>query len=204
MLLGSLALCWLSVALAYAGVGARVFGKRSSGRLHPWSALLWPLHLLNALMLHSWRHGAKENAFDFIDDHVLLGCQLFARDQGELLKYDVHAVLDLTCEFNEALFLRALNYRSIPVLDMGAPTLQQLREGADFIQHNAKDGVVYVHCALGHGRSALFIAAYLIETGLAQDAQEAVELVSQKRANVKVSRDQLALLQQFAARESAS
>jgi len=202
MLFGSLALCWMGVALAYAGLGAKAFDKQRNGRLQPWSALFWPYHLLNALTLRWWKQNAKENDFDFINEHVLLGCQLLARDQNELLKHNVRAVLDLTCEFSEAHFLRSLNYRSIPVLDTRAPTFEQLRQGAEFIERNAKDGAVYVHCALGHGRSALFVAAYLIQSGYAQNAEDAVQLVSQKREKIEVSRQQLALLQRFVARET--
>lgn len=204
LLLGSLALCWLGVALAYAGLGAKTFGKQTNGCLSLWSALFWPYHLLNELTLRSLRRGTKENTFDSIDNHILLGCKLAPRDERKLLEHDVCSVLDLTCEFAETPFLRALNYRSIPVLDSRAPTVRQLCEGADFIAENAKEEVVYVHCALGHGRSALFVAAYLLRVGRARNAEEAVELVRQKRANIELSRQQLALLQEFAARELGS
>lgn len=97
-----------------------------------------------------------------------------------------------------------MNYHSIPVLDTRAPTIGQLSEGADFIERKATDGTLYVHCALGHGRSALFVAAHLLRTGRARNAEEAVALVRQKRANIELSREQFAVLQKFAAREAGS
>jgi hypothetical protein len=175
LLCGSLAICWLGVASAYAGVGAKTFGKQRSGRLSLWSILFWSYHLLNALSLRLFRQGAKENAFDSIEKNVLLGCQLSARDKTELSRYNIQAVLDTH-----------------------APMLEQLKEGAGFIEERTKDGAVYVHCALGHGRSALFVAAYLIQTGSARTADEAVQQVKAKRANIELSGKQLALLRQFA------
>ncbi len=161
LLFASLAGCWLLVGAAYAGVGAQMFGKRADGHLLSWSLLFWPFHLLNSLLLRVCRCG-KESSFDQIEPNVLLGCQLNARDKAQLSSHNVRAVLDLTCEFPETPFLRALNYRSIPVLDTRAPTLAQLQDGAEFIESSIPNGAVYVHCALGHGRSALFVAAYCL------------------------------------------
>ncbi len=204
LLLGSLALCWFGVALAYAKLGARTFGKQRDGRLSLWSAVFWPYHLLNAFLLSLFRKSAKENPFDAIDDSILLACKLSSEDESGLQKRDVRAVLDLTCEFSETPFLRTLNYRSIPVLDTHSPTLEQLREGARFLADRAKDGAVYVHCALGHGRSALFVAAYLIETGRARSAEEATEIVRQKRANIELAPAQLSRLEEFAQEKGSS
>ncbi len=201
LLLSSLALCWLGVGLAYAGIGGRVFGKRRDGKLQAWSALFWPFHLLNFALLRAFRQSKRENSFDEIHKNLWLGCQLDARDKTQLKQHGVASVLDLTCEFAEPAFLRALNYRSIPVLDTRAPTLTQLREGADFIAHSIEEGAVYVHCALGHGRSALFVAAYLLQSGRAQNADEAIELVRQKRANIELHPEQRALLRRFEAQE---
>ncbi|RYX85430.1 hypothetical protein EON83_05545 [bacterium] len=197
VLFASLAVCWLGVGFAYAGAGGRLFGKRREGRLRWWSAAFWPFHLLNYALLGAFRRSKKENAFDLIDDNVLLGCQLRARDEAELAPRQVRAVLDLTCEFAEAPFLRRLNYRSIPLLDTHAPTLEQLREGADFLVQNAAFGPVYVHCALGHGRSALFVAAYLLQSGQAKTADEAIGLIRAKRPRIGLHPGQRAVLERF-------
>ncbi len=194
----SLALCWLGVGLAYAGIGGKIFGKRRDGRLHWWSALFWPFHLLNFALLGAFRHSKKENRFDLIDDNILLGCQLRASDQPELASHNIRAVLDLTCEFTEPLFLRRLNYRCIPILDTRAPTLEQLQSGAEFLLQSAAHGPVYVHCALGHGRSALFVAAYLLRSGRAKTPQDAIEMVRVKRPHIGLHPAQLELLKRFA------
>ena len=142
LLCGSFALCWFGVALAYAETGAKTFAKKSDGVLALWSALFWPLHVINTLTLYLFRRRAKENAFDLINDSILLSCKLNSKDQAVLQNHKVSAVLDVTCEFSETSFLRALNYRSISVLNTCTPTIEQLREGAQFIEESAKDGGV--------------------------------------------------------------
>lgn len=200
----SLALCWLGVGLAYEGVGGRIFGKRRDGRLRLWSLLFWPFHLLNFVLLSGFRRSGKENHFDRIDDNIFLGCQLRPRDEGELAAYNVRSVLDLTCEFTEPHFLRRLNYRSIPLLDTRAPTLEQLQDGTDFLLQSAASGPVYVHCALGHGRSALFVAAYLLQSGQSKTPEEAIALLHAQRPRVGLHPVQLALLERFARAANAT
>ncbi|BCM90180.1 putative protein YnbD [Abditibacteriota bacterium] len=197
LVFASLALCWSGVGAAYAGVGGRIFGKRRDGRLALWSAAFWPFHLLNYVLLSSFRRGKKENRFDLVAENIWLGCQLGAGDEAELSSHHVRAVLDLTCEFAEVPFLRRLNYRSIAILDTRAPTLEQLQEGADFLLQSAAYGPVYVHCALGHGRSALFVAAYLVRSGQAKTAGEAVEMVRAKRPRIGLYPGQYAVLERL-------
>lgn len=199
LLMVSLALCWLGVGIAYAGVGGRIFGKRRDGRLAWWSVLFWPFHGLNFLFLSSFRRGKKENRFDLIDDKIVLGCQLSREHEAELAAHSVCAVLDLTCEFAEASFLRHLDYRSIPILDTHTPPLEALQEGADFLVQSAAQGPVYVHCALGHGRSALFVAAYLIRSRKAKTADEAIEFIRARRPNIGLHPGQRAVLERFVA-----
>ena len=200
----SLALCWLGVGLAYAGLGGRIFGKRRDGKLPLWNVLFWPFHLLNFALLSAFRRGGKENRFDRIADNIYLGCQPSPRDENELVPQNIRSVLDLTCEFSEPRFLRRLNYRSIPLLDTRAPTLEQLQDGANFLAQNAAIGPVYVHCALGHGRSALFVAAYLLQSGQAKSPHEAIELMRAHRPRIGLHPVQLAVLERFAHAQSAT
>ncbi len=199
LLFCSFAVGWLGVGLAYAGAGGRVFGKRRDGRLAWWSLLFWPFHLLNFALLSAFRRGKKENRFDFIDYNIVLGCQLAPKHEAELSPHHIQSVLDLTCEFSEVPFLRRLNYLSIPLLDTHAPSLQQLQQGAKFLVQSAESGPVYVHCALGHGRSALFVAAYLVKSGRAKNAEEALEMVRAKRLHMGLHPAQRARLEQFVA-----
>ncbi len=59
---------------------------------------------------------------------------------------------------------------------------------------------MYVHCAAGHGRSALTVAAYLLETGQASDAEAAREQVAAARPGIGLKRGQRATLGRVQAR----
>jgi protein-tyrosine phosphatase len=59
------------------------------------------------------------------------------------------------------------------------------------------DGATYVHCALGHGRSATLVAAVLLELGLATDPDDAVNRIRLLRPGVALSPAQRVQLHQF-------
>ena len=92
--------------------------------------------------------------------------------------------------------MRALDYRCIPLLDTRAPNLTQLREGANYIAQS--DGPIYVHCALGHGRSATFVAAYLLLSKRAQTAESVVTQIQKLRPRIGLAREQMAVLELYA------
>ena len=194
------ALAFGGVGTAYAFVGPRAFGKRPDGTLPVWSRIIYaPYHGINALSLWSFRRSSRENDFDEIASHIFLGCRLNQSDRAAIERLNIQSVLDLTSEFGEAVPLRALSYRSCPLLDTSAPNIGELSEGAQWILEAARCGPVYVHCALGHGRSATFVAAALVQSGIALDAERAVEIVRNKRPHIGLSRAQLAVLRQLEA-----
>ncbi len=169
-----LAVSPLVVAAGYLGVGPRVFLKRADGRLSPWSlVLLAPYHLLTALSL--WLSAlSREPAFHEVAPGVLLGRRPLAHDVAAIRAAGATSLLDVTSELAEAPALRAaLTYLCLPVLDTRAPTPAQLGEGAAFIAAQRPRGPVYVHCAMGHGRSATFAAAYLLTVGEAASPEDA-------------------------------
>ena len=55
---------------------------------------------------------------------------------------------------------------------------------------SALPGEVYVHCAEGHGRTALVAAAILLVRGKAATSDEAVQLVLESRAKAHMNRQQ--------------
>ena len=199
------ALAFGGVGAAYAFVGPRAFGKGANGTLPFWSRALYaPYFALNAGCLWGFRRSARENDFDEIAPDVFLGCRLNGSDRAAIELLNIRSVLDLTGEFGETALLRELNYRSYPLLDTRAPTLDELKTGAHWILEAAQSGPIYVHCALGHGRSATFVAATLLLAGRAQNAESAVEIVRSKRPHSGLSRAQLAVLRQFEATHSLS
>ena len=108
------------------------------------------------------------------------------------------AVLDLTAEFSEAKPFRALIYRNIPILDLTAPSIDQLREMAAFIDDESRKGVVYVHCKIGYSRTAAAAAAYLLQTGKAGSVTEAIALLRQVRPAIVVRPEVVSALSEFA------
>ncbi|MBT9588380.1 dual specificity protein phosphatase family protein [bacterium] len=152
------------ISSAYARSCPALLHKRSNGVIPGWSWLmLAPYHLLNGLTMRLARLGGPV-AYHEIAPGLWLGRLLTAKEARQLIaKHKIRAVLDLTSEFSEASPLRRLDYLSLPVLDKCPPSPSQLRQGLDFLERAS--GPVYVHCALGHGRSATFVVAHLARQG---------------------------------------
>ena len=85
------------------------------------------------------------------------------------------------------------SYLCLPTLDALAPPLAAMRELVK--QVAAWPGTAYVHCAAGHGRSALVAAAVLLARGLAADPKEAQRLVRKARPGVSLNKSQRRLLE---------
>ena len=69
-------------------------------------------------------------------------------------------MLDVTAEFPETRALRDVEYLLIPLLDGSAPSAHELSRAIEFIAGSARP--LLVHCAHGHGRSAVMIAAWML------------------------------------------
>ncbi len=153
----------LGLAVAYAGAGPGVLGK-SNGRIALWSYLAFaPFHILNHALFHAVRV-LNQPPFHQIVPNVYLGRRLTAREASAKDTPRFAAVLDLTSEFTEPAVLReAPGYRCIPLLDATAPTEAMLADGVDHMRSGLGHEPVLVHCAMGHGRSAVFVAAYLVQ-----------------------------------------
>jgi protein-tyrosine phosphatase len=187
------------VAYGYGYKGPEVFLKRVDGTFGVNSYLLfWPYHLLTRTSLQMCRWLGKEEPFHEIENDLYLGCRLSQSDKKALPIAEALSVLDVTCELSEVSFLRQGQlYFCLPVLDTQAPTMGQLKEGVAFIQRRLKDGPVYVHCALGHGRSATLIAAYLLSVHPKMTVEEAIAKIAAIRPNIDLSESQVDALEHF-------
>jgi hypothetical protein len=178
----------LATGASYLWFGSRLFVKRD-GLLHPLSRLLFWLYLL--INWASWevlRRLPGENAYDEIAPGLYLGRRLTARDDQP----DFAAVLDMTCEFTEPRRLReAPAYLCLPVLDGTAPTPKQLEQALAFIEAQEE---VYVHCAMGHGRSMTVICAHLLATGAEKTIDGAESRVRKQRPKARLKQPQRHLL----------
>jgi isopentenyl-diphosphate delta-isomerase type 1 len=175
--------------------------KLSDGELSWWSwPLFWPYHLLSYASWGLYRLAPRGPLYHEILPGLVLGSRLGGRDARALCGTGPWAVLDLTSEFAESECLRrGRAYRSLPLLDHTAPSLDQLRDGVAFIEEHLRRGGVYVHCAVGHGRSATFVAACLLARGCASTPEQAVATLRSRRPGVRLNADQLEVLREFSA-----
>jgi len=179
-----------AVAVAYAFQKPRVFGKRLNGTL-AWGpcVLLLPYLLLTWLLWYCQMRFSREA----VCNEVAPGLWLGRRASLKELPPGITLVVDLTSEFGEPHGLRTGRaYICLPTLDNAAPDLEAfgnvVRQAADW------EGGAYIHCALGHGRSALVAAAILMAHGLASSPEAAFARVRQARPGVNLNRSQWAFL----------
>jgi hypothetical protein len=205
-LLANSAIAFLGVGMGYGFLGPKVFRKGHGGRLHPVTyVLFWPFLLLNWVNLFVFRAVVRERPYDEIVEHLFLGFRLFGTDEQQMRKLGIRAVLDVSSEFSEVRFLRdGLDYRAIPLLDATSPTPAQLDQGAQWIRDKLANGPTYVHCALGHARSATFVVAYLLTTDPRLTVDDAIGHVKSKRPGAGLHRAQIASLKRFRARRDDS
>jgi membrane-associated phospholipid phosphatase len=196
---GSL-LCWPALALGlvaagYWGMGPGIF-RKSEGRLSSAARfVLGPVLLGQYLSLQFYRRQCR--AWDEVAPGVWIGRTLSKQEAEEALRQGVTAVLDLTAELNEAAPFRTVTYRNLPIMDLTAPTSEQLREVAAFIAEQAALGTVYVHCKAGYSRSGAAVAAYLLTTGQAGSVEEAVNRLRQARPSIVIRPEAMEALHSF-------
>ena len=183
-------------AAAYVVLGPRIFRKRE-GRL-PWTTWWALAPVLSGQQLSRLYYRRQCDPWNEITPRVWIGGVLHNHEAENMIRCGVTAVLDLTGEFSEAPAFRSLIYLNIPVLDLTAPTVEQLREMAAFIEEQSARGVVYVHCKIGYSRSAAAAAAYLLESKQATSVSEALSILRARRPKIVVRPEIVAVLDEFA------
>jgi membrane-associated phospholipid phosphatase len=186
------------VTLGYFHSGPGIF-RKAYGRL-PFSAKLVLAPVLAGQYV-SWLYYKRQcRPWDEITPAVWIGRRLSNAEARAATDAGVTAVLDLSDAFSEARPFRELShYRHIPVLDLTAPTPDQMSEAAAFIEEHATNGTVYVHCKIGYSRSAAVVAAWLLQTGRATSVDEAVSLLRSKRPTIVIRPEIAVALSGFAA-----
>ena len=149
-----------------------ILAKNHTGKINylllilnaPWLLFTWIIFQIQMLL-------SRENSVDKIE-----GSGIFIASRPlrgfDFSPYDV--VVDLTAEFLKDT-VKNEKYLSYPNLD-GMP----LSCGYDDVEI-FKNKKVLVHCANGHGRSALFVAKLLVELKFVENFEEGLEVIKKHR-----------------------
>ena len=172
------------VAAAYLGVGPWVYGKQDSSTALSARVLLAPCLMGQHLSWLFYRRQSRP--WDVIVPGIWVGRKLTDREASEAVLSGVTAVLDLTAEFPASTPFRRLAYMNLPLLDLTAPSLSQLRHAVWFIDKQVRRGIVYVHCKAGYSRSAAAVGAYLLASGRARTTEDALSLLRAARPSLVV------------------
>jgi len=178
-------------ATGYLGAGAVVFGKRPDGSRAWWATALMAPYMLTAWVIwRGLRYVRREHCCHELLPGVIIGRRLLPHE----LPREVTAVVDLTAEMWEAAGVRTgRDYLARPILDGHVPgdaVLLALVREIDTL-----DGCTYIHCAEGRGRTGMVAAALLIAGGHADDPTAALALGRERRASLRLSTSQAAILE---------
>ncbi|MDO4879065.1 MAG: phosphatase PAP2/dual specificity phosphatase family protein [Neisseria sp.] len=166
---------WVSVSLllvsaAYWSNNAAVFQKQTGGRLSAAATVLLLPYLAGVrLNMACWLRGKAKTAR--VRDDVWIGSVSGVAEISDGL-----AVLDVCAEY--PCVRHHGGYRSLPLLDMVAPSENDLAQAARLLEEmRQRHGRVLACCALGYGRSAAVVLTWLTAYGGCRDlAQAAAEL----------------------------
>ena len=168
---------WVSVSLsvvafAYLTGNAAVFQKQADGRLSAAATILLLPYLVGVrLNMAYWLRGKAKTAR--VRDDVLIGSVSGISD-------DLPAVLDVCAEYPRPRYRGA--YRALPLLDMVAPSENDLVQAALLLEAlRRQHGKVLTCCALGYGRSAAVVLTWLLAYGGCRDLAQATAELKQAR-----------------------
>lgn len=181
---------WMGVSgaglgLAYGVVGPRIMGKRPDGGRFWWSYLIFgPYFLITWLVWRCLRLG-REPASNEVSPGVWVGRRPYPAELPE----GVALIVDLASEFAAAdgIGSRAC-YLSVPMLDGTAGDAAAVQELIVLLA--AEKRGLFIHCAQGHGRSAMVASWLLLARGLAKDPEEAFAVVHRARPGAALNAEQ--------------
>jgi protein-tyrosine phosphatase len=172
-----LSLFWLWPALslalvsaAYFRLGAAAFQKHPDGSVTRASFWLFMPYRWGA-RVNAWAWTRKLPAHVHIAGNVWLGQ---FPNESEIKGF--HAVIDMTGEM-PAPKHEGVIWQSFPVLDLTQPSKRTLSKAAQAIQAAQENGKTLVACALGMQRSAAAAGQWLLASGRAKNAAEAISIL---------------------------
>ncbi len=186
-----LSLCLFALSIGYARPGTNIFFKQPDGAIPFLVKVIYlPFFLYSHLIWHLLRWLSRERSFDQAASDLLLGRRLLASE----LPDGIHNYLDLTMEFEDPVQIRErFNYICLPILNGGIPKPESLL--AAFQQ--LEEGPIYIHCARGHGRTAM-VALCLQgwREGLGS-FEEGLKQLKECRPGIHLNRDQREFIKEF-------
>jgi membrane-associated phospholipid phosphatase len=183
------------VAVAYFGIGPGIYRKTADRIPFSARALLWPCLIGQRLSLAWYRRQCR--AWDEVTTGVWIGNKLSDAGAEEAIRQGVTAVLDLTAEFDEAKPFLALPYLNLPILDLTAPSPEQMAEMANFIRRHAASGILYVHCKAGYSRSAAAVGAYLLTHEPGATVKDVLRCMRDSRPSIVIRTEIDSVLSRF-------
>lgn len=161
--------------------------------------LFWPTFLWN-VALGRWLK--RRHWWDRIEPQILLGAMPLRRDVPTLAAEGVTGVINMCQEYAGPIDLyreHQIQQLHLPTVDFNPPSLEQVRQGVDFIEKQlGNGGTVYIHCKAGRARSATVLICYLIQhRQLSPDA--AMQFILERRPHVLASLPKRQVVQDFTA-----
>jgi len=187
LLLWPAAAFWTVVFLGYAGRRPGLVGKREDGSIGPLSYIFFlPFLLFSQTSWNVFRFFAREASCNEIVPGLWIGRWPGERD----LPAGVELVVDVTAELpvRRKVVHAGRAYVCLPALDASVPDEKLFLSTVDELSEDPRG--MFVHCAFGHGRSAMMVGALLIRRGLARDVAEAEAMMKAKRPLVSMNATQ--------------
>ncbi|MBA3539095.1 MAG: hypothetical protein H0T79_05665 [Deltaproteobacteria bacterium] len=180
----------LVVGAAYIAGRPGIFGKRTNGALGaPHAIALLPFLAVTWAMWHLIRLVSREPAVHRVRPGLAIGRRLLPSEIPD----DIEVIVDLTAEFTER-GIGGRTYHCLRILDGSIPDAAALALALAAIPPTR---TVLVHCAKGHGRTALFTACLLYHRGHAASAHEAITAILVARPLATMSENQRAFVEAF-------
>ncbi len=135
----------------------------------------------------------------WITTHLAVGGRIHLGDIQALARAGITHVVDTRseyCDDAQALAKEHIELLHLPTDDMRPLTIEQMLQGAQWVQESMEQGGrVLIHCEHGVGRSVLLTCAVLVYDGM--HAQDALQLVQQKRWQASPNHRQVRRLREF-------
>lgn len=135
----------------------------------------------------------------WITTHLAVGGRLRPENIKALARAGLTHVVDTRseyCDDAQALAKEQIELLHLPTADTRPLTIEQMLQGAQWVQERMEQGGrVLIHCEHGVGRSVLLTCAVLVYDGM--HAQDALQLVQQKRWQASPNHRQVRRLREF-------